>query len=392
VAKAEGIGVEDEALLAIARAADGSARDGLSLLDQAIAQHEGDGSIAAAQVMDMLGLADRTVVFDLLDAVLGGKVAEALAITARLHELGADPGLTLADLLELVHLATRLRTVPALRDDPALAELERVRGAALADRLSVPDLVRAWQILLRGIGEVEQAPDRNAAAEMVLIRLCHAADLPPPGELVKRLSGGPTAAVAATPQGSTPVSSGPVSQGSGGSGGAALARAMPMASPAPAPSDTPRLSGWRDVVALAAGREPLLHAHLLHSAHLVRFAPPVIELRPEPDAPRDLAAGLSKLLQDVTGRRWTIALSAEEGEATLAQLGSAADAARRDAAVEHPLVRAILAAFPGAVVGPVRDERADAYGLTPDALEDDLGTYVPPAAPPDEDDLPVEDT
>jgi DNA polymerase-3 subunit gamma/tau len=158
-----------------------------------------------------------------------------------------------------------------------------------------------------------------------------------------------------------------------------------------APSDAPLLSGWRDVVALAAGREPLLHAHLLHSAHLVRFAPPVIELRPEPDAPRDLAAGLSKLLQEVTGRRWTIAVSAEEGEPTLARLGSAADAARREAASQHPLVRAILAAFPGAVVGPVHDERADAYGLTPDDGEDDLGTYVPPAAPPDEDDLPPED-
>lgn len=156
--------------------------------------------------------------------------------------------------------------------------------------------------------------------------------------------------------------------------------------------EAPKLSGWRDVVALAAGREPLLHAHLLHSAHLVRFAPPVIELRPEPDAPRDLAAGLSRLLQEVTGRRWTIAVSAEEGEATLAQLGSAADAARREAASEHPLVRAILAAFPGAVVGPVHDERADAYGLTPDDGDDDLGSYVQPAAPPNEDDLPVEDT
>jgi DNA polymerase-3 subunit gamma/tau len=406
VAQAEGIAIEDEALLAIARAADGSARDGLSLLDQAIAQHEGDGAIAAARIMDMLGLADRTVVFDLLDSVLGGRVAEALAITARLHELGADPGLTLADLLELVHLLTRLRTVPALREDPALAELERVRGAALADRLSVPDLVRAWQVLLRGIGEVEQAPDRNAAAEMVLIRLCHAADLPPPGELVKRLAGasatGGTAAASALQSGSG--SSGSVASGSAGSGGgssgavasggAAVARAMPMASPAPsdAPMEAPKLSGWRDVVALAAGREPLLHAHLLHSAHLVRFAPPVIELRPEPDAPRDLAAGLSRLLQEVTGRRWTIAVSAEEGEATLAQLGSAADAARREAASEHPLVRAILAAFPGAVVGPVHDERADAYGLTPDDGDDDLGSYAQPAAPPDEDDLPVEDT
>ncbi len=388
VAKAEGVAIEEAALLAIARAADGSARDGLSLLDQAIAQHEADRPIAAAQVADMLGLADRTVVFDLLEAVLGGRVAEALSITARLHELGADPGLTLSDLLELVHLLTRLRSVPALRDDPSLSELERVRGGALADRLGVPDLVRAWQILLRGLGEVEQAPDRNAAAEMVLIRLCHAADLPPPGELVRRLSSAAPAAVAASPSTPAPAPA-PAPSGPVASGGAALARAMPAASPAP--TDAPRLSGWRDVVALAAGREPLLHAILLHAAHLVRFAPPVIELRPEPDAPRDLAARLSRLLQDATGRRWTIALSTDEGEPTLAQQRAAAEAARHNAAAEHPLVRAILAAFPGATIGPVHDERADAYGLAPSEGEDDLGAYVPPAAAPDEDDFPDDD-
>ncbi|MDE2334884.1 MAG: DNA polymerase III subunit gamma/tau, partial [Rhodospirillales bacterium] len=193
-----------------------------------------------------------------------------------------------------------------------------------------------------------------------------------------------------------PVSALPVS-----SAGAALARALPAAAPSPvtapgpdeaaAPGETPRLSGWRDVVALAAGREPLLHAHLLHAAHLVRFAPPVIELRLEPDAPRDLAARLSKLLLDMTGRRWTIALSAEAGEPTLAEQGVAAAAARLSAAAEHPLVRAILAAFPGATIGPVRDERADAYGLTQDAEDDGLGIYVPPAAAPDDDDVPEED-
>ncbi len=410
VARAEGVAIEDAALLAIARAADGSARDGLSLLDQAIAQHDGpaagdaptaetpiaEAPITEAQVADMLGLADRAVVFELLEAVLAGRVAAALAITARLHELGADPALTLADLLELVHLLTRLRSVPALRDEPSLSELERVRGQALAERLAIPDLVRAWQILLRGIGEVEQAPDRNAAAEMVLIRLCHAADLPPPGELVRRLTGaasptapipGSVAASAATsgPAASALMASGPTASGPTASGGAALARAMSAPAPdAPRPAEVPRLSAWRDVVALAAGQEPLLHAQLLHVAHLVRFAPPVIELRPEPDAPRDLAARLSKLLQEATGRRWTIALSAEPGEPTLAQQGAVAAAARHDAAAEHPLVRAILAAFPGAVIGPVHDERADAYGLAPAAEDDGLDAYVPPAAAPED--------
>jgi len=133
---------------------------------------------------------------------------------------------------------------------------------------------------------------------------------------------------------------------------------------APELSATPRLAGWRDVVMLVAGaRQAQLHAHLLHSVHLVRFAPPVIELRPEADAPRDLAARLAALLAETTGTRWTIALSAAAGEPTLAEQGVAADTARRSAAAEHPLVRAIMTVFPGARIEAVHDPRADAYGL-----------------------------
>ena len=187
VAAAEAVPVEPAALELIARAADGSARDGLSLLDQAIARREGD-AVAASEVADMLGLADRAVVFELMGALVAGDVPGALAITDRLHAFGADLGVILGDLLDLVHLLTRLRTVPALRDGTSLPETERTRGGALADTLTVPKLSRLWQMLLKGTQEVETAPDRRAAAEMVLIRLCHVSDLPPPGELVKRLT------------------------------------------------------------------------------------------------------------------------------------------------------------------------------------------------------------
>ena len=191
IAVQEGVAVDPGALDLIARAADGSVRDGLSLLDQAIAQGAGgDGAIGADTVSDMLGLADRSAVFDLLEAVMAGQPAAALAITDRAHERGADLGLMLGDLLDLTHTLTRLRTVPALRDGGELPEAERTRGAALADRLSMPVLGRAWQMLLKGTQEVEQAPDRRAAAEMVLIRLCYAADLPTPGDLVRRLTEG----------------------------------------------------------------------------------------------------------------------------------------------------------------------------------------------------------
>ncbi len=186
IAAKESVAVEPGALEQIARAADGSVRDGLSILDQAIAQ--ADGTITGAQVADMLGLADREAVFDLMDAVMSGKPAAALAITDAAFERGADLGVVLQDLLDLTHTLTRLKSIPALRDSQDLPEAERTRGAAIADRLSVPVLARAWQMLLKGVGEVETAPDRRAAAEMVLIRLCHVADLPTPGDLVRRLT------------------------------------------------------------------------------------------------------------------------------------------------------------------------------------------------------------
>ena len=350
IAAKEAVSVEPAALDLIARAADGSVRDGLSLLDQAIAQ--ADGAVTENAVINMLGLADRGMVFDLMDAVMSGQARQVLQITDVAYERGADLGMMLQDLLELTYTVTRLKSVPALRDGQDLPEAERTRGAALADRLSVPVLARAWQILLKGVAEVETAPDRRAAAEMVLIRLCHVSDLPPPGDLVRRLSGGAQAA-------GGPAAL-PASPGGGAravAGGASVAAAQPA-------QTVPRLASFRDVTALVADkREAMLHAHLVHSVHLVRFAPPVIELRPQPEAPKDLAARLGTLLSEATGTRWTIALSTAEGEATIAEQGSAADAARRVAAADHPLVRAIMDAFPGARIDTVHDTSIDDYGL-----------------------------
>jgi DNA polymerase-3 subunit gamma/tau len=400
IARKEGVEIEPGALDLIARAADGSVRDGLSLLDQAIAQ--ADGAVRAEHVSDMLGLADRDAVFDLLEAVMGGKPAAALALTDRAYERGADLGTLLQDLLDLLHTITRLKSIPGLRDGSDLPEIERTRGAALADRLSVPVLARAWQMLLKGVGEVEAAPDRRAAAEMVLIRLCHVGELPTPGDLVRRLTNGGSFTAAtpspASPPGpgtpapspapggfvsasvTPPSSPGPSSGAVAMAGSAALALARAEVAPA-----VPRLAGFRDVVALVKEqREAMLHAHLVHSVHLVRFAPPVIELRPQPDTPRDLASKLAALLSEATGTRWTIALSAAMGEPTLAEQGNAADAARRTNAADHPLVRAILETFPGARIETVHDVTTDAYGLPlsdPMPLgEPDMPEFAPPDA------------
>src|SRR5579872_4432686 len=218
IATQEAVNVEPAEIEVIARAADGSVRDGLSLLDQAIAQ--ADGTITEAAVTDMLGLADRGLVFDLLEAVMAGQPRQALQITEQAHERGADLGMLLQDLLELVYTVTRLKSVPSLRGSQDLPEAERTRGAALADQLSVPVLARAWQMLLKGVGEVETAPDRRAAAEMVLIRLCHVSDLPPPGDLVRRLTSG---AAAQTPAAPAPPPSG------GGGGARAVVGGAPIA-------------------------------------------------------------------------------------------------------------------------------------------------------------------
>jgi DNA polymerase III subunit gamma/tau len=387
IAIKESVTIEPAALEQIARSADGSVRDGLSMLDQAIAQMDTDpgATIASAQIVDMLGLADREAVFDLMDAVMGGKPAAALAITDRAYERGADLGTLLQDLLELLHTVTRLKSIPALRESHELPEAERTRGAGLADRLTVPVLARAWQMLLKGVGEVEIAPDRRAAAEMVLIRLCHVADMPTPGDLVRRLTsgapqGGASPGATLGPPLGAP-SGGPAPGGGGGGGVRAVANGAAMIAVEPAPQAGPRLGTFRDVVALVGEqKEAMLHAHLLHSVHLVRFAPPVIELRPQPEAPRDLASRLAALLSDLTGTRWTIAMSAAAGEATIAEQGNAADTARKTAAADHPLVRAIMAAFPGARIDTVHDKTVDAYGLPASTPPPDMPDFAPPDA------------
>jgi DNA polymerase-3 subunit gamma/tau len=357
IVQREHVAIAAGAIEHIARAADGSVRDGLSLLDQAIARGTEDGSeISAAMVADMLGLADRSYVFDLMEAVVAGDAAKALGIADGAYERGADLGVLLADLLGLAHLLTRLKSVPGLSGSATLPETERTRGAALAGMLSIPFLGRLWQMLLKGVQEVEAAPDRRAAAEMILIRLCHVADMPPPGELLRRITESGLSGPA------------PASGPSGGGGGArAVANGTVMAAAAP------RAITFNDVVALAsARRDAMLYAHLRQSVHVVRFAPPVIEMRLEPHAPRDLVQKLVALLETETNRRWTIALSNAQGPATLDEAEGAAADAVRQSAIDHPLVKAILETFPGAKIEaqapPAEDEPelpADWAALTP---------------------------
>jgi DNA polymerase-3 subunit gamma/tau len=393
IAAKEGVRIDDGALLLLARAADGSVRDGLSLLDQAIAL-AGEATVTEAAVRDMLGLADREAVFDLFEAVMTGRVADALALLAEGNALGADPGIVITDLLGIAHTVTRIKLVPALAERAALPEAERTRGAALATALSLPVLGRAWQMLLKGMAEVNEAPDRLAAAEMVLIRLAHVAEMPTPGDIIRRL--GTEGAGSAAPASGSGGGGGGGGGSSGGGGGAlraiagggavAVARPLPavateaiattglamtgVAITGPAitgpaitgqaitgPAITGQaITGLADIAALAvARREATLAAIITSRVHLVRIEDGILEIRPDADAPRDLSPRLAALLSEATGRRWTVAVSTEAGAPTLAEVRQD-EAARVRAAVEQDaLVRAILTTFPGATIEAIRD-------------------------------------
>ncbi|OYV33148.1 MAG: DNA polymerase III subunit gamma/tau [Acidocella sp. 20-61-6] len=360
IAAQERVEIAPGAIEHIARAADGSVRDGLSLLDQAIARGAEDGAeISSSMVAEMLGLADRGHVFDLMEALVAGDAARALEIADGAYARGADLGVLLGDLLALTHLLTRMKSVPGLAASNTLPEAERTRGGAMAGMLTIPFLGRLWQMLLKGMQEVDAAPDRRAAAEMILIRLCHVADMPPPGELLKRLTEG-----GALPAG------GAAPMGGGGSGGGARA----VANGAPMAAAAPRAITFQDVVALAgAKRDVMLYAHLRQSVHLVRFAPPVIEFRQKPDAPRDLAAKLAALLESETRRRWTIMISQAPGEPTIDETEGEAARAVQASAEAHPLVQAILEAFPGA-----RIEKIASAAPTEPELPADWAALAPP--------------
>jgi DNA polymerase III subunit gamma/tau len=347
ICDAEGVQADQEALAAIARAAEGSARDSLSLLDQAIAH--GAGVVKSDTVRDMLGLADRTQVIDLFEAVMRGDVPAAFAGLRAQYDAGADPGVILSDLAAFSHVVTRLKLIPEAARDPALSEIERVRGTDYAQKLSVRTLSRAWQILLKGIPEVQAANRPVAAAEMVLVRLAYAADLPTPDEALRILkdgaplpSGGPPAP-SARPNG--PSASGPMAL--------AASQAQPQPRPQPSSSAEPtmRLRRFEDVVALAGEkREIVLKAALERDVRLVRFEEGRIELSLTETGSRTIANDLTRALQQWTGERWMVALSSEEGEPTLHEKAVAAERERKAGAANHPLVQAVLSKFPGAQI------------------------------------------
>lgn len=376
IADQEQTGIEDDALAMIARAADGSVRDGLSILDQAIALS--NGTVTGEQVRDMLGLADRSTIFDLFEATMKGAAADALDIARSLYNAGADPVVVVQDLLDICYWVTRARLTPELVGAASTPELERSRGGAMAKSLSMPSLTRCWQMLLKGLGEVQAAPNPIQALEMLLIRLTHAADLPPPGDLVAKLkdgSGTVSAGGSAAP--AAPAATGVSASRTGDNTIAFPQQSPPEPEPPPAAQPDPMPESFEAMVALVEKyREGRLQTHLVHDVHPVAFEPGRIDLRPTSRAPRDLCTRLAGLLERWTGSRWVVTVSKEPGRPTLGEQRAADDLSRLDSAAEDPLVKSVLDAFPGARIKSVSKPAAEDIN---DINDESDGTAMPDA-------------
>ncbi len=403
ISDAENVAIEDEALALVSRAAEGSVRDSLSLLDQAMAH--GAGTITAEELRVMLGLADRARVIDLFEHVMKGDAAAALKELRQQYDIGADPTVIMSDLAEFVHLVTRLKVIPDAGDDSSITESERKRGKQFAQDLSMRVLSLAWQMLLKAVIEVQNAPKPLAAADMALIRLCYAADLPTPDEALKQLRDGtlsvganqgaataPASSAGPTPSGSvnaqanqqvqaSPAQTGMAPAPTGGhDGGArlhAVAGGRPTASvdqqphaatiptdavpetrsePAPLPADAISITGLEDIAALAAkNRDITLKFAVERQVRLIGIQPGRLDIAIDKGAAADLAGTLGRKLSDWTSQRWIVAVSrAEDGAQTIHERREADQAQLVTDARGNPAVSAVLDAFPGSQIVDVR--------------------------------------
>lgn len=384
IAALEKCEIEDKALSMISRAAEGSVRDGLSLLDQAFAH--GAGKVNEQQIRDMLGLADRAQVLDLYRAVMKGETAEALKQLRHQYDHGADPSVILSDMLELTHWLTRLKVVPDAGEDVVTSEAERSEGLEMATTLSMPILTRAWQMLLKGLDEVRNAPSPLAATEMIFVRMTYATGLPNPADLVKQLKNKPQTAAGAPSgggsSGGTSAQSQPTApNGSGGTTafqvvrGSAQARVLaqdPVSNPLVEVDQTFETSpaSFEDFVALfQRHNEAAIAFQLNDNAHLVSYDKGRLDIRLKEQAPKDLAGRIAELMRAWTGERWVISLSQQVGDDSLYEKELEAQRILRARLSENQLVKAILTHFPGSEMSDIRKQAQD-FGLLDDGESD----------------------
>ena len=332
VAAKENISVEPEALKLIALVAEGSVRDALSLLDQAGAHAAKGEAVTAAAIRQMIGSADNTATFSMLDLLLKGDTASALRQAGERYASGSDPLWMVQDAMEAVHLITRIKVSPAALADVSLSPHDREAAKTFADALSMPVLARLWQMLMKGIGEVRLSPVPMAALEMLLVRIAYAAELPTPAEVIRTA---------------------PESDGAG------KPAAKPNLALVSAAAPKAQAGSFAEAVALFEKyREPLLYSRLKQEARLVAFTPGRIDLRMPTRQPRDFTARLSECLTQWTGQAWQVTLSEQEGEPSLADQEAALKEKQVQQAAAHPLVASALEQFPGAKLVGVKHNPA----------------------------------
>jgi DNA polymerase III subunit gamma/tau len=370
IAAKEQVSIDREALGLISRASEGSMRDALSLMDQAIAH--GAGKVEAEEVRAALGLADRSRVIDLFEAIMRGDIAKGLTEFESQYDSGADPVAILTDLADFVHVVTRLKLTPESRKDASLSQSERERGAAFAASLTIRPLTMAWQILLKGISEVQVANRPKIAAEMVLVRLAYAAELPGPADVIRDLKsgggeqrggtvpngGGGGARASGMPAAPDAPSAPRMMAAATGEQGRPVMRAEPQIAPASLPQS------FEAVIALAEKhRDIRLQTELTRFVRLARFEPGRIELALEPQAEADLPNRLHRALLDWTGARWGISII-EPGQAdlpkTLHELAEEKRAEEKRGVQSLPAVQAVLKHFPGAEIIRIEEARLSA--------------------------------
>ncbi len=388
----EKVKAEDDAIAMIARAADGSVRDGLSLLDQAIAMAE--GKITALQVQDMLGLSDRAQNLDLLEKALSGDMPGALGIMDQIYKNGGAPSAVVQDLLDLTHLLTKLRALNSDIGDIGqnISGDQLTRAQKLSEQISMPSLSKTWQILLKGLGEINSAPNPQNAAEIVIIRLAYAANLPDPSDLVKKLKEEQVAQTqaSATPQGSAAQNTGtpasavhrqdftPLPQAIGANvnhHGQETARStMPELSVVATSDPTPHLKTLEDMIALLEKHEKfLLASQLFHFAHLIKLEHinhgdqprGHFQFRAEESATPDLSQNLSRALKEITNHHWMIVISNDRGAPTLSERNEAKRLQELEDVAKMPIVENIIKIFPDARLTQIlREEQQNSESET----------------------------
>jgi DNA polymerase-3 subunit gamma/tau len=380
----ENISAEPEALALIARAAEGSVRDALSLMDQAIAHAA--GAVRAEDIRQMLGLADRTRVIDLFEALMRGDMAKALGELRDQYDSGADPAVVLSDLAEFTNFVTRVKIVPAVADDPSLAEAERTRGRTFAAQLSMRVLSRTWQMLFKGLTEMKDAGKPLAAAEMVLVRIAYAADLPTPDEVIRDIqSNGAASPAPANGGASARGTPAPRFEPPRGAPRASLAPAQLVSAQVPdiatmrtgetAPIGL-SVANFPALIALAnEKRDILMKTALERDVRLVHLEDGKLEVALEPSARKALVNDLARKLTEWTGKRWMVVVSAEQGAPTVSSQAQAKKTELEQGVRGDPLVQKVLARFPGAeIVGVTRREgAAEPLSDAPPANPDDYG-------------------